>query len=144
MCFAHPPAQHQSSCLPARPSILSAPPICQACVCERGELTRSAAPQIAQGQVQLQLLQRRFLQSKMLASQVHIPTMPNPPMHAPIQRVFASVSNRQNLSIPSFVVRRHLIVDVSDKRYPHLRRVIAAQYVAGKVRFHLHVHLCVD
>ena len=43
---------------------------------------------------------------------------------------------------PSLVVRRHLVVDVADERYPHLRRVVATKHVAGEVRLHLHVHLC--
>jgi hypothetical protein len=41
----------------------------------------------------------------------------------------------------SFIIRRHLVVDIPDEGYPHLGGIIAAENVADKVGFHLHVHL---
>jgi hypothetical protein len=40
-----------------------------------------------------------------------------------------------------FVIRRHLVIDIADQSYPHLRCVVASQHVADEVRFDLHVYL---
>ena len=39
------------------------------------------------------------------------------------------------------VIRRHLILNVAYQRNPHFSRVVAAQDVANKASFHLHLHL---
>jgi hypothetical protein len=40
-----------------------------------------------------------------------------------------------------FIVRRHLVVDVTDKRYAHLGGVVAPKHVTDKVCLNLHVDL---
>jgi hypothetical protein len=40
------------------------------------------------------------------------------------------------------VVRRHLVVNVADKSYPHLCGIIATEDITSEMCLHLHVHLC--
>ena len=39
------------------------------------------------------------------------------------------------------VVRRHLIVDVADQRYPHLSSIVTPKNITDKVCLNLHVDL---
>ena len=39
------------------------------------------------------------------------------------------------------IVRRHLIVDVADQRYPHLSSVVAPENITDEMCLNLHVDL---
>jgi len=40
----------------------------------------------------------------------------------------------------SLIIRRHLIVDIANQRYPHLRRIVAPQHIANEMCLYLHLH----
>lgn len=49
------------------------------------------------------------------------------------------------MPVKLFIVRWHLVVNVSDQRYPHLCSIITPQNIADEVGFDLHVYLmCVS
>jgi hypothetical protein len=57
-----------------------------------------------------------------------------------LNRSWVSVKSSSQI-LCSLVVWRHLVVNVADERYPHLRGVVAAKDVAGEMRLHLHMYL---
>ena len=40
-----------------------------------------------------------------------------------------------------FIIRRHLVVNVADKRYAHLGGIVTPEHVTDKVCLNLHVDL---
>lgn len=48
---------------------------------------------------------------------------------------------RRRCAVLLFIVRGHLVLDISDQRYPNFSGVIAPQHVTDKMGFDLHLNL---